>query len=91
MNMFMRWMVRKDDRGVDLGVWQRIPTSGLMCPLDVHVERSARMLGLVTRKQRDWKTVEELTGSLRKLDANDPVRYDFALFGMGIEKFEIPK
>lgn len=85
LNMYLRWMVRRDDRGVDLGIWSRIGTDRLMCPLDVHVERSARKLGLLKRKQRDWQAVEELTANLRKLDPTDPVRYDFALFGMGLE------
>jgi uncharacterized protein (TIGR02757 family) len=89
LNMFLRWMVRRDDRGVDLGLWKRIPPSALMCPLDVHVERSARLLGLVERRQRDWKTVEELTASLRRIDPTDPVRFDFALFGMGMENWTI--
>jgi uncharacterized protein (TIGR02757 family) len=90
LNMYLRWMVRNDGRGVDLGDWKNISPASLMCPLDVHVERSARMLGLITRKQRDWQTVEELTGNLRSLDALDPVKYDFALFGMGLENAEIP-
>ena len=89
LNMYLRWMVRKDDKQVDLGIWKDIETSQLMCPLDVHVERSARKLGLIKRKQRDWKTVEELTANLRKVDAIDPVRFDFALFGMGLENAEI--
>lgn len=86
LNMFLRWMVRKDDNGVDFGIWQKIPVSQLMIPYDVHVEKTARLLGLLTRKQRDWLAVEELTHNLRKFDAHDPVKYDFALFGMSIEK-----
>ncbi|MFK7798344.1 MAG: TIGR02757 family protein [Aureispira sp.] len=82
--MFLRWMVRQDDQGVDFGLWQRIQPSQLLMPLDVHVERVGRQLGLIERKQRDWKTVLELTARLRELDANDPVKYDFALFGTGV-------
>jgi len=85
LNMFLRWMVRKDAKGVDFGIWDRIPSSALMMPLDVHVERVARHLGILKRKQRDWQTVEELTDNLRKFDPNDPVKYDFALFGMGVD------
>ena len=85
LNMFLRWMVRKDNNGVDFGVWNRIPTSALMMPLDVHVERVARHLGILKRKQRDWQTVVELTENLRQLDPEDPVKYDFALFGMGVD------
>lgn len=84
LNMFLRWMVRQDEQGVDFGIWQKIKPSQLLCPLDVHVERIARRYGLITRKQRDWKTVLELTNNLRTLDANDPVKYDFALFGIGV-------
>lgn len=84
LNMFLRWMVRNDDKGVDFGLWHNIKPSQLMMPLDVHVERIARRLGLVERKQRDWKTVVELTNNLRKLDPADPVKYDFALFGLGV-------
>jgi len=87
LNMFLRWMVRKDEHGVDLGIWNTIQMSELHCPLDVHVERMARKLGLINRKQRDWETVEELTNNLRKLNPNDPIRYDFALFGMGLENY----
>ncbi len=82
LNMFLRWMVRTGK--VDLGLWKRIPTSALMMPLDVHVERVARKLGLLKRKQRDWLAVEELTAHLRKMDPKDPVKYDFALFGIGV-------
>lgn len=85
-NMFLRWMVRKDNKGVDFGLWKRIPKSELICPIDVHVDRTARKLGLITRKQTDWKTALELTENLRLLDAKDPVKYDFALFGLSIEK-----
>ncbi len=86
INMFLRWMVRNDDRGVDFGLWQRISPSRLICPCDVHVERIARRLGLINRRQVDWQTAEELTASLRLIDPNDPVRFDFALFGLGIEE-----
>lgn len=85
LNMFLRWMVRKDDNGVDLGIWKRIPVSELICPIDVHVDRTARKLGLITRKQTDWKTAVELTYNLRMLDRDDPVKYDFALFGLSID------
>lgn len=84
--MFLRWMVRKDKNGVDFGIWKTIKPHQLMCPLDVHVERVARKLNLIERKQRDWQTVSELTNKLKKFDPLDPVKYDFALFGMGIEK-----
>jgi len=84
INMYLRWMVRKDPRGVDFGIWETIRPAQLLCPLDVHVERQARRLGLITRKQTDWQTVLELTGELRKIDPEDPVRFDYALFGMGI-------
>jgi len=84
LNMYLRWMCRDDNSGVDLGIWKRIPTSKLMIPLDVHVEKTARRLGLLHRKQRDWEAVEELTSALRAFDPNDPVKYDYALFGMSI-------
>lgn len=84
LNMFLRWMVRKDERGVDFGIWERLQPSDLFCPFDVHVERVARSLGLVTRKTRDWKAVSELTENLRQCDPDDPVKYDFALYGMGV-------
>jgi uncharacterized protein (TIGR02757 family) len=88
LNMFLRWMVRYDKNGVDFGIWKSIPASALICPLDVHTGNTARKLGLLTRKQNDRKAAEELTTSLRLFDAEDPVRYDFALFGLGIyEKF----
>jgi uncharacterized protein (TIGR02757 family) len=86
LNMFLRWMVRKDERGVDLGIWDRIQAKDLVCPLDVHVERVARKLGLIKRKQADWTAAIELTQTLRTLDPNDPVKYDFALFGLGVEE-----
>ena len=84
LNMFLRWMVRDDDAGVDFGIWKGIHPSRLMIPFDVHVERMARELNLLHRKQRDWKAVEELTGNLRKLDRTDPVKYDYALFGKSV-------
>jgi uncharacterized protein (TIGR02757 family) len=87
LNMFLRWMVRKDNKGVDFGLWDISP-SLLMCPLDVHSGRIARKLGLLRRKQDDWKAVEELTSVLKEFDTDDPVKYDFALFGMGVfEKY----
>lgn len=88
LNMFLRWMIRRDDRGVDLGIWEEIPMSALYIPLDVHTGSTARKLGLLTRKQNDWKAVLELTGELQKLDPEDPIKYDYALFGLGVfEKF----
>lgn len=86
LNMFLRWMVRNDESGVDFGIWNKILPSELMIPLDVHVEKHSRNLGLLQRKQRDWQAVTELTNNLRKFDASDPVKYDFALFGMGVDK-----
>ncbi|MFZ4560433.1 MAG: TIGR02757 family protein, partial [Saprospiraceae bacterium] len=89
MNMFLRWMVRKDDKGVDFGLWDTIRPSQLLIPLDVHVERIARRLGLLTRAQVDWAAVLELNNRLRNFDPEDPVKYDFALFGLGVlEKSE---
>ncbi len=84
LNMFLRWMVRKDNAGVDFGIWENISPAQLLIPLDVHVERVARRLGLLHRKQTDWQSVLELTSNLRDFDPVDPVRYDFALFGMGV-------
>jgi uncharacterized protein (TIGR02757 family) len=83
INMFLRWMVRDDKQGVDFGIWKSIPTSELYLPLDVHTSTHARNLGLLKRKQDDWKALEELMSNLRKFDAVDPVKYDFALFGIG--------
>lgn len=85
LNMFMRWMVRKDESKVDFGLWKNIKPAQLMMPLDVHVERVGRQLGLLQRKQRDWRAVEELTAALRELDPVDPVKYDYALFGLGVK------
>ena len=84
LNMFLRWMVRKDANGVDFGIWEQIPMSELICPIDLHVERAARKLMLITRKPVDWLTAIELTESLKELDQNDPVKYDYALFGLSI-------
>ncbi|HQU60254.1 MAG: TIGR02757 family protein [Phaeodactylibacter sp.] len=84
LNMFLRWMVRRDDKGVDFGLWRRIRPAQLLMPLDVHVDRVARRLGLLERKQVDWQTVLELTDRLRAFDPEDPVKYDFALFGLGV-------
>lgn len=84
INMFLRWMVRPNDRGVDLGLWKRITPADLMVPLDVHTGRVARELGLLKRLQDDWKAVEELTAALRQFDPLDPVKYDIALFGIGV-------
>jgi uncharacterized protein (TIGR02757 family) len=82
--MFLRWMVRQDDHGVDFGLWQQIRPRQLLMPLDVHVDRVARKYGLIERKQTDWRTVLELTEKLRAFDPEDPVKYDFALFGLGV-------
>lgn len=84
LNMFLRWMVRQDDAGVDFGAWRAIRPAQLLIPLDVHVDRVARHLGLLARPQTDWKAVLELTENLRALDPDDPVKYDFALFGLGV-------
>jgi uncharacterized protein (TIGR02757 family) len=88
LNMFLRWMVRNDKKGVDFGIWKNIKPAQLICPVDVHVARVSRKLGLLQRKQTDWLTALELTEALRNLDKTDPVKYDFALFNLGIiEKF----
>ncbi len=88
INMFLRWMVRPSDKKVDFGIWKSIPSSILSCPLDVHSGNVARKLKLLKRKQNDAKALAELDKNLRKLDAQDPVKYDFALFGLGVfEKF----
>lgn len=84
INMFLRWMVRSDEMGVDFGLWKSIDPANLICPLDVHSGRVARRLGLLIRKVNDWKAAEELTANLRRFDKKDPVKYDFALFGMGV-------
>jgi uncharacterized protein (TIGR02757 family) len=88
LNMFLRWMVRKNSKGVDFGIWESIPTAQLSIPLDVHTGNVSRKLNLLTRKQNDWKAVSELDIALREFDAVDPIKYDFALFGLGaMEKF----
>ena len=86
--MFLRWMIRNDNKGVDFGLWKTISPSQLICPIDVHVARVSKKLGLLKRKQVDWLAAIELTDTLKKLDKDDPVKYDFALFNLGvIEKF----
>ncbi len=85
LNMFLRWLVRRDDKGVDFGIWNRIAPSQLICPCDVHVERVARKFHLITLEKVTWKTAQELTDNLLVLDKKDPVKYDFALFGLGVE------
>lgn len=88
LNMYLRWMVRNDNKGVDFGIWKTVSPAHLVCPVDVHVARVARKFGLLHRKQLDWLAAEELTKNLRKFDKKDPAKYDFALFGLGIlEKF----
>jgi uncharacterized protein (TIGR02757 family) len=86
INMFLRWMVRNDKRGVDFGIWKTLRPADLQIPLDVHSGRVARKLGLLERTQDDWRAVEELTAALRTFDAADPVRFDYALFGMGVNE-----
>jgi uncharacterized protein (TIGR02757 family) len=86
ISMYLRWMVRTDQKGVDFGLWKKISPAQLICPCDLHVDRVARKLKLINRKQTDWQTALELTHNLRKLDPADPVKYDFALFGLGIEE-----
>lgn len=84
LNMFLRWMVRKDKKGVDFGIWENISPAQLICPIDVHVARVAKRLSLLERKPVDWQAAQELTACLRILDPMDPVKYDFALFGLGV-------
>jgi uncharacterized protein (TIGR02757 family) len=84
--MFLRWMVRQDKKGVDFGIWTKISPAQLCLPLDVHTGFVGRSLGILTRKQNDWQAVEEITGVLRLMDPKDPVKYDFALFGLGVDK-----
>ena len=84
INMFLRWMIRQDNKGVDLGIWKSISPSSLSCPLDIHSGNVARKLGLLNRKQNDGKALSELDKNLRFLDPIDPVKYDFALFGLGV-------
>ena len=86
INMYLRWMVRQDEQGVDFGIWKQISPAQLICPCDLHVDRVGRKLGLITRKQTDWGTALELTQVLRSFDPLDPVKYDFALFGLGVEE-----
>jgi uncharacterized protein (TIGR02757 family) len=85
INMYLRWMVRKDDKGVDFGIWNKISPSQLICPCDVHVERVARKLKLISKSPMNWQTAVKLTNKLKLLDPQDPVKYDFALFGLGVE------
>ncbi|MBD0333817.1 MAG: TIGR02757 family protein [Chitinophagaceae bacterium] len=88
LNMYLRWMVRNDSKGVDFGIWKKIKPGELICPIDVHVARVARKLNLLQRNQTDWQAALELTNNLKKFDRNDPVKYDFALFNLGVaEKF----
>ncbi len=88
LNMYLRWMVRNDKMGVDFGIWNKIKMSDLMLPLDVHTGNVGRKLGILNRKQNDWKSVEEVTSVLRRFDDQDPIKYDYALFGLGVfEKF----
>jgi len=86
INMYLRWMVRRDDQGVDFGLWNRISPGALICPVDLHVARVSRKLGLLMRSQTDWLAAEELTARLRQFDPEDPVKYDFALFSLGVEE-----
>lgn len=88
LNMYLRWMVRNDDKGVDFGIWKKISPSQLICPVDLHVARVAKHFNLIKSKQVDWQSAIELTQALKKFDKKDPVKYDFALFGLGIiEKY----
>ena len=91
INMFLRWMVRQDEAGVDFGIWNKIKPHQLVCPLDVHALRTAESLQLIQPGPTNWKKAIELTDTLRALDPNDPVKYDFALYGMGIEEKTIWK
>lgn len=86
LNMYLRWMVRKDNNGVDFGLWKSINPALLICPLDIHVERVAKSLGLLTRDKTDWQAAVELTNNLKMFDPTDPVKYDFALYGLGLEE-----
>lgn len=89
LNMFLRWMVRKDENGVDFGIWKNIKKSQLFLPLDVHVDKVARQYGFINRKQRDWQTVIELTDRMKQFDPKDPVKYDYALFGLSALKDDL--
>ncbi len=84
--MYLRWMVRQDSNGVDFGIWTKIKPSQLVCPIDVHVDRVAREYNLISRKQVDWQCALELTSQLKRLDARDPAKYDFALFGLSVSR-----
>jgi uncharacterized protein (TIGR02757 family) len=84
--MYLRWMVRQDNKGVDFGIWKGISPAELCLPLDVHTGNVSRVLGLLLRRQNDWQAVEEVTAALRVFDPADPVKYDFALFGLGVDK-----
>ncbi len=84
--MMLRWFVRQDNMGVDFGIWKQIPSSALYLPLDIHSGNVGREFGLLERKQNDWKAVEEITTRLREFDANDPVKYDYSLFGLGVNR-----
>jgi len=86
LNMYLRWLVRNDTKGVDFGIWKAISPADLLCPLDLHSGKIARKVGLLDRKHDDWQAVEELTGNLRRFDPLDPVKYDFALFGTGVNE-----
>lgn len=86
LNMYLRWMVRNDGQGVDFGLWKSIEPKDLICPLDLHVERTAKKIGILSRDKPDWLAARELTDNLRLFDADDPVKYDFALFGISIEE-----
>jgi uncharacterized protein (TIGR02757 family) len=86
LNMYLRWMVRSDKQGVDFGIWKNIQPADLICPVDLHVARVARGFGLIQRKQTDWQTAMELTRALRLMDKKDPVKFDFALFGLGVSE-----
>ena len=86
LNMYLRWMVRKDTKGVDFGIWSKLSPAQLICPLDLHVERTAQKLQLLNRDKADWKAAIELTDNLRIMDKEDPIKYDFALFAISIEE-----
>jgi uncharacterized protein (TIGR02757 family) len=89
LNLFLRWMVRKDDKGVDFGIWHKVLPKDLVAPLDLHVERTARVIGLLQRDKADWKAALELTENFKLLDPTDPVKYDYALFCISVEKMTL--
>ncbi|SHE99921.1 TIGR02757 family protein [Dysgonomonas macrotermitis] len=91
LNMYLRWMIRNDKRGVDFGIWSALSPKDLICPLDLHVERTAKKLGLLKRDKPDWQAAVELTENLRLLDPEDPIKYDFALFSISIDEKGILK